>query len=68
MDDLAFWMVWNPQRHALTYRHEQKRDAVMEAEKLARMNPGEQFFVLEATELRMVDDMKRVTLELPIPF
>lgn len=43
-----FWMVWNPQRHSPTYRHPTMDSAIAEAERLARMTPGEVFIVLEA--------------------
>lgn len=57
-----FWMVWNPAKAAPTFKHESERNARIEAERLARMCPGEQFFVLEAVEMRCVTDMQRVNL------
>ena len=57
-----FWMVWNPNRKQPTYRHETEAAAVIEAERLARLNPSEDFFVLEAIALRCVDNMQRVNL------
>lgn len=68
MDDTVFWMVWNPQRNPPSHRHSLKHNAVREAERLARLHPGDEFYVLEAVELRTVNDMKRVKLEYPIPF
>ncbi len=64
----AFWMVWSPQGRPPTHRHQFHGLAVSEAERLARNNPGQQFFVLEATDLRELNYMKRVSLERPIPF
>lgn len=57
-----FWMVWNPNRNQPVYRHDTEASAETEAERLARLNPGEQFFVLEAVGLRCVDNMQRVNL------
>lgn len=57
-----FWMVWNPAARPPVVRHPSEQAATQEAERLARLNPGEQFFVLEAISLRCVDNMKRVDL------
>ncbi len=43
-----FWMVYNPQGRAPTYQHEEYQPAKAEAERLASLNAGSQFFVLEA--------------------
>jgi len=49
MDEEApFWMVWNPHGHAPTHKHLKLDDANKEAERLARLNPGEAFHILEA--------------------
>lgn len=55
-----FWMVWNPNRYAPTVKHETARLARIEAERLARHNPCERFYVLEAIALRYVDNMQRI--------
>lgn len=57
-----FWFVWNPQGNAPTYRHPSEQSAVDEAERLARLNPGHKFVVLEALHVRCVDSMQRVDL------
>lgn len=57
-----FWMVWCPNRNPPVYRHDCEAAAETEAERLARLNPGERFFVLEAVGLRCVDNMHRVSL------
>lgn len=41
-----FWMVWNPHGHAPTMKHQDERSAQYEAERLARANRGQTFFVL----------------------
>lgn len=68
---MSFWVVWNPDQNAPRYRHASEVAAIGEAERLARMNPGQRFFVLEAIALRSVDSMQRVNLREPhdeIPF
>lgn len=41
-----FWMVWNPQGCAPTYKHVTVESAKAEAERLAKNNPGQRFHVL----------------------
>lgn len=43
-----FWMVWSPQGRAPTFKHTSKDSADTEAARLAKLNPGNQFFVLKA--------------------
>ncbi len=69
MNSNQFWMVWNPARNQPTHRHASEQSAITEAERLARLNRGEQFYVLEAVALRIADDMTRVDLRRDeIPF
>jgi hypothetical protein len=56
----AFWLVWNENGRVPMYRHDTLESAQTEAERLARANPGETFYVLEAVGLRVVDNMKRI--------
>ncbi len=53
----SFWMVWNPDGRAPTYRHTSEVSATTEAERLARANPKQTFVVLESVCARRVDDM-----------
>ena len=51
MHDLStprFWMVWSPQGRAPTFKHHEKENAYIEAERLARSFPNQTFFVLKA--------------------
>lgn len=65
----AFWMVWNPAASAPRHRHDTEREAIAEAERLARTHPGQEFYILEATHLRTVNEpMQKVKLLHPIPF
>lgn len=50
-----FWMVWNPENRQPRVRHHLEILAVNEAERLARANPGQQFFVLRATSVSKVE-------------
>jgi len=61
-----FWMVWNPDGNPPKYRHDTEAAAETEAERLARLNPGSRFFVLEAVGLRCVDNMHRIDLRKPL--
>lgn len=66
-----FWMVYNPKGNPPRCTHSSRELAVFEAERLARHNPGEHFFVLESVSLRTMDSMVRVELdeqETDIPF
>lgn len=66
MEAETFWMVWCPQGSAPTHRHSSQGSAVTEAERLARTQPGREFYVLQAIEGRCMDGMQRVKLaELP---
>lgn len=44
-----FWMVYGLHQRAPTVRHKSEGRAMAEAHRLARHNPGIEFFVLEAT-------------------
>jgi len=45
-----FWMITGD-GNSPKVRHTTRRDAVREAERLAKANPGVEFFVLESVEL-----------------
>lgn len=62
-----FWIVWNPQGRNPTHRHGSEFSALQEAERLARLNPGQVFIALRAVGARMVNDMQRVTFN-EVPF
>lgn len=47
-DRPKFWMIWSPQGRAPTYQHTSRVSADAEAERLAKANPGAEFFVLKA--------------------
>lgn len=74
MDELTrfqFWMVWHEEGNGPTYRHNSKQSAIDEATRLAKLAPGEVFFVLKATAgIRAKEpDIERIKFELdPIPF
>lgn len=64
-----FWLVWNPAGHAPTHEHTAEHRAKAEASRLAELNPGQPFYVLEATEHHMREQpVKVTTLDHPIPF
>jgi hypothetical protein len=46
-DESPFWMVWNPAGHAPVEKHPSELAAKAEAERLACLNPGQKFHVLE---------------------
>lgn len=51
-----FYMVWNPNGRAPTYRHDTYPQAMAEARRLAGLNPSEQFVVLAAVATAKVRD------------
>ncbi|HEX6216712.1 MAG TPA: hypothetical protein VFZ38_17880 [Vicinamibacterales bacterium] len=69
LTDEKFWIVWCP-THGTPPRvkHPSIQTALHEAERLARMNPGSEFFVMGAEFGRQVDSMTRVTFEDQLPF
>lgn len=54
----TFWMVWNPEGRAPTYKHTAFDSAVQEAERLARENPGQVFVVLSSVCARVSGDLR----------
>lgn len=46
----TFWMVWNEGNRAPTVKHPSESAARDEAERLARLNPGQKFHVLAAID------------------
>lgn len=43
-----FWFVWNPNSLNPRFKHDTVESATTEAERLARMHPGQEFIVLES--------------------
>ncbi len=50
-----FWIVWNPEGRNPSRRHDKGALAVTEAGRLARANPGQQFFVMEVMGFARVE-------------
>lgn len=66
-----FWIVWNPgSSRPPTRRHRSEESARCEAERLARLNPGQQFIVLRAVASARVVDVQwteyRTDADLPL--
>lgn len=71
MDKHQFWLVWHEDGGHPRYRHSSKQSALDEATRLAKLTPGECFFVLKATAGVIADEpvVNRVKfIEDPIPF
>lgn len=49
------YLVWNPRHGSPTVAHPTKERAIAESERLAKLNPGRQFFVLEAVGVSIVE-------------
>ena len=64
-----FWYIWNLEGQPPRYRHYSEGDAVLEADRLARDNPGQYFIVLEAKTAFVKEDVRRIDLleECPRP-
>lgn len=65
-----FWMVWREGGSSPTYRHQTKEAATLEAERLAKSNPDQVFYVLKATgavRARSTIENLKLTFD-PVPF
>jgi hypothetical protein len=45
-DNKDTWLVWSPQGNLPNVRHKSLGSAIKEAERLAGLNPGKEFYVL----------------------
>lgn len=72
MSKEPFYVVWCPGGGNPTVRHDYHTDALGEAERLSRQNPGKEFFVLMATDRLTKNDVQHDRLADPaepaIPF
>jgi hypothetical protein len=66
--DESFYVVWNPRGGNPRVRHDYEGQAEQEAERLARENPGQQFYVLRATKFYERNDIRCVQLNERMPF
>lgn len=57
-----FWMVMGERSSSCSFRHPTEQAAKAEAERLARLNKGEAFIVLEATDAVCITDTRWVKL------
>lgn len=63
-----FYLVWSKQGRTPVYEHPSRSSAANEAERLARMNPGQDFFVLMPVSVTLRQDVvtrKFITDEIP---
>jgi len=44
----AFWVVWNPSANSPKVKHNNYTSAVLEAERLSKQYPNQEFIVLQA--------------------
>jgi hypothetical protein len=58
-----FYLIWNPKRSAPTYMHSSYESALRESERLARMSPGQDFFILQAVSRTKKQDVETIRLE-----
>ncbi|MBO6901404.1 MAG: hypothetical protein JJ864_08660 [Rhizobiaceae bacterium] len=66
-----FWLVWHEDGGTPRFRHQSKQSALDEATRLAKLTPGECFFVLKATAgvIANEPDVRHVKFVVdPIPF
>lgn len=57
-----FWLVWNPAGRAPQVRHATEAIATAEAERLARLHPGQTFVVMSSVAAVRVNDLLCVDL------
>lgn len=64
-----FWLVWNPDGRAPTYKHHSVENAKAEAKRLAISNPGQEFFVMASIVGYTLPQPQPVEIEIDeIPF
>jgi hypothetical protein len=51
-----FWMIWKENGSCPTVTHNSRRSAEHEAERLARLEPGKSFVVLESVKFCTIDN------------
>lgn len=62
--DARFYYVWNPQGQPPRQEHADKKAAAAEAERLAKLNPGQVFFVIRTIGVARVDPAPSLYKEL----
>ncbi|MVB00101.1 hypothetical protein GN330_22910 [Nitratireductor sp. CAU 1489] len=62
IERIRFWMVWHENGGSPRVKHWNKQNAMEEAERLAKANPGKTFLILKATGGAIADapPIKRV--------
>lgn len=55
-DTPPLWLVWNPNARLPRYEHGSRDSAAAEAKRLAKLHPGERFYVMEPIGAAMVED------------
>lgn len=70
MRNEKFWVVWQPESGAPTYRHDSLESAQREAERLAEASQTREFYVLEAMSVSKKVTVQTVDLRDPeiLPF
>jgi len=71
MSRSALWIVWNPAGRNPQARHDTYRSAAAEAARLARENPGNEFYVMQAHRVVCLVSPLKVEdfdTEIDIPF
>lgn len=63
-----FWLVWNQDGRVPRFRHKDKLAAEREAERLARMNPGERFYLCYVESYVVAGELTTVKLKEDVPF
>lgn len=64
----GFWLVWREDGDAPTFKHKTEREAVDEAKRLAKANPGVRFYVLSTDHAFIKDDVRAERPVFEIPF
>jgi hypothetical protein len=65
MSETQFWVVWSPQGSKPMVRHVDGKSATTEAERLASLHPGNEFYVLKAVRVSRAVRTITVTLDPP---
>lgn len=64
----SFWLVYTEDGRNPSHRHHDEAPARKEADRLALINPGKEFFVVQATYSAVSNNLVKTELSGAVPF